>query len=139
MKFCILKVSIVAANILTLCSCATNPGGPNNQTLGTILGAGGGAAAGAIIGNNVKGISKGEGAVAGAVVGGLMGNLYGRQEDRINAVQAQNNQTVINVQNSNGSNTPVVLYRSGNGWQGPRGEVYNNLPTVSQLQRVYGF
>ncbi len=139
MKTTLLTVSVLAAGSLVMAGCATGPGGPSNQTLGTLLGAGGGAAAGAIIGNNVKGVSKGEGAVAGAVVGGLMGNLYGRQEDRINTVQAQANQTVVNVQNSNGSTTPVVLYRSGNGWQGPRGEFYTNQPSESQLRRTYAF
>ena len=45
---------------------------------------------------------------------------------------------VINVPNSNGSYTPVTLRRAGGLYIGPRGEQYLNLPTVEQLQGVYG-
>jgi hypothetical protein len=46
---------------------------------------------------------------------------------------------VINVQNSNGSMTPVTLRQRGNQWVGPRGEYYDNLPTIGQLRPIYGF
>ncbi|MEI6166132.1 MAG: hypothetical protein WCS52_02970 [bacterium] len=46
---------------------------------------------------------------------------------------------IINVQNSNGSMTPVAMRQVGNQWVGPRGEYYNNLPTVGELRGVYGF
>jgi len=46
---------------------------------------------------------------------------------------------VINVQNSNGSMTPVTMRQVGNQWVGPRGEYYDNLPTVGDLRGVYGF
>lgn len=45
----------------------------------------------------------------------------------------------INVQNSNGSMTPVTLRQIGVQWVGPRGEYYDNLPSVGQLRPVYGF
>lgn len=115
-------------------SCQTS-----NQTRGTAIGAGVGGGLGLIAGNNIEGISKTEGAIAGAVIGGLLGNQSGRQQDQINGLQNQVNQTVVNVQNSNGSMTPVILHRSGNGWQGPRGEFYSNLPTEGQLKQAYGF
>ena len=111
----------------------------SNQGRGTAIGAGVGGGLGAIAGNNIEGISKTEGAIVGAVVGGLLGNQSGRQQDQINSLQGQVNQTVVNVSNSNGSVTPVILHRSGNGWQGPRGEFYNNVPSESQLKRAYGF
>jgi hypothetical protein len=57
---------------------------------------------------------------------------------RIDAVSQQASTTVINVTNSNGSTTPVILHQSGNQWVGPRGEYYNNLPTEAQLKGVYG-
>ena len=117
-----------------------------NQGTGTLIGAGGGAGLGAIMGNNVEGLSKAEGAIAGAVVGGVLGNVMGSQQDQINSVRSQANSanqaansTVINVENSNGSHTPVLLTRAQNGWQGPRGEFYDNIPTESQLRRAYGF
>lgn len=137
-----------------LCSgCATQSGQPavgRGTATGAGLGAVLGAGAGLIAGNNIKGISKTEGAVAGAVVGGLLGGVMGNQRDaaarqntavnqRLNSVEQQANTTVINIANSNGSTTPVVLHRSGTQWVGPRGEVYNNLPTEAQLKPVYGF
>jgi hypothetical protein len=43
------------------------------------------------------------------------------------------------VQNSNGSQTPVELRRSGNGqYIGPRGEYYMGLPSNDQLRQLYG-
>ena len=68
--------------------------------------------------------------------------MSGRQQDQINALQgqvAQANQHVVNVRNSNGSTTPVVLHNAGGRWQGPRGEYYDNLPSEEQLRRAYGF
>jgi uncharacterized protein YcfJ len=130
-------------------SCSTAPAGRNTAG-GAGIGAALGAAAGAVAGNNVKGISKTEGAVAGALVGGLLGGVMGNQRDamdqqnesinaRMTSMDQQMNTTVIHIQNSNGSTTPVILHRSGNDWIGPRGEVYQNLPTVEQLKPVYGF
>jgi hypothetical protein len=49
------------------------------------------------------------------------------------------NRVVVHISNSNGSLTPVVLMKSGvNQWRGPRGEIYNGLPTEQQLALVYG-
>ena len=45
----------------------------------------------------------------------------------------------INIQNSNGSYTPVLLRQVGAQWVGPKGEYYNTLPTVGQLRPIYGF
>ncbi|MEI8140386.1 MAG: hypothetical protein WCI03_11025 [bacterium] len=45
----------------------------------------------------------------------------------------------INVQNSNGSMTPVAMRQIGIQWVGPKGEYYDNLPSVGQLRPVYGF
>jgi hypothetical protein len=45
----------------------------------------------------------------------------------------------INIQNSNGSFTPVILLQIGSQWVGPKGEYYNGLPSVGQLRPLYGF
>jgi len=45
----------------------------------------------------------------------------------------------VNIQNSNGSFTPVILRQAGSQWVGPRGECYDALPSVGQLRPVYGF
>lgn len=48
--------------------------------------------------------------------------------------------TAVMVENSNGSRTPVELEPlGGNQWKGPRGEIYDGLPTDEQLKEVYGF
>ncbi len=48
--------------------------------------------------------------------------------------------TVIMVENSNGSRTPVELEPLGNNqWRGPRGEIYDGLPSEEQLRKGYGF
>jgi hypothetical protein len=48
--------------------------------------------------------------------------------------------TVVMVENSNGSRTPVELEPLGeNQWKGPRGEIYSGLPSNDQLRDGYGF
>jgi hypothetical protein len=44
----------------------------------------------------------------------------------------------INVPNSHGTFTPVVLTKHGNGYLGPQGEMYIGNPTVAQLKALYG-
>jgi hypothetical protein len=57
------------------------------------------------------------------------------------AVQSQgtNRETVtINVPNSNGGTIAITLVRYPNGFVGPQGEFYPNLPTAEQLKVRYG-
>lgn len=115
-----------------------------HERTGSTAGALTGAALGGIIGNNV-GDGKNDvlGAAIGAAVGGYLGNMYGKREDyvdaRLNANEAAANTITINVVNSNGSYTPVLLRRNGGTWIGPRGEVYTAIPSEVQLKSVYGF
>ena len=44
---------------------------------------------------------------------------------------------VVHVPNANGSYTPVVLKKSGEGFVGPQGEYYPKHPTVEQLKVMY--
>ncbi|MEW6535184.1 MAG: DUF6515 family protein [Candidatus Auribacterota bacterium] len=44
----------------------------------------------------------------------------------------------INIPNDNGSFTPVVLIKKGDGYIGPQGEYYDGNPTVDQLRALYG-
>ena len=44
----------------------------------------------------------------------------------------------INIPNSKGSYTPVILKRAGNGFTGPQGEFYPEFPRVEQLKVMYG-
>lgn len=139
-----LQITGVLALIGTfLIGCASDPYTRRGAAGGSLAGAG----LGAIAGNNIKGMSRTEGAVAGALVGGLLGGGMGRQQgqiagqqQQIAAMQQQMNTRTVNVTNSNGSVTPVVLRQTGNNqWQGPRGEIYNSVPSPSQLKAQYGF
>lgn len=48
--------------------------------------------------------------------------------------------TTIMIENSNGSRTPVNLEPMGsNQWKGPKGEIYDGIPTEDQLRDAYGF
>ncbi len=44
----------------------------------------------------------------------------------------------INIPNSRGGYTAVVLRRAGYGYVGPQGEYYSESPTVEQLRVLYG-
>lgn len=44
----------------------------------------------------------------------------------------------INIPNSRGGYTPVLLRRAGYGYLGPQGEYYSESPTVNQLRALYG-
>ena len=108
------------------------------------IGAGLGAIAGGVSGNNSHGaFGTGVGAVAGAVIGGLLGGTMGHQKDQfqsqLGAVNDAATTQVINVQNSNGSFTPVTIRKVGNQYVGPRGEYYNAVPSEAQLKGPYGF
>lgn len=53
--------------------------------------------------------------------------------------QTSSGETVtINVPNSNGSYTPVILVKHNNGYIGPQGEYYPGHPNVDQLKALYG-
>ncbi len=106
-------------------------------------GAGMGAIVGAMAGNNIRGINRGEGALAGAALGAIIGAALGAQQDTMNqqmgAVNEAATTSIVNVKNSNGSYTPVVIRKVGNQFVGPRGEYYNAMPTEDQLKGPYGF
>jgi hypothetical protein len=114
----------------------------NNAQTGAVVGGLGGAGAGALIGGHHHG---GEGALIGAAVGAGGGYIVGNEADKSNqqrqiaAASAEANTTVVNITNSNGSVTPVIMRRSGNMWVGPKGEQYLSIPTPEQLKPVYGF
>jgi hypothetical protein len=44
----------------------------------------------------------------------------------------------VNIPNSKGGYTPVLLKRSGNGFIGPQGEYYTEFPKIEQLKVMYG-
>jgi hypothetical protein len=71
----------------------------------------------------------------------MFGNEGDRKEaaaDR-DAIRMEQNVRTVWVTNSNGSQIPVRLTKSGPGYVGPRGELYSKMPTENQLRPVYGF
>jgi hypothetical protein len=48
------------------------------------------------------------------------------------------NNFTINIPNSKGGFTSVLLRKSGTGFLGPQGEFYSDFPRVSQLKVIYG-
>ncbi|MDO8303115.1 MAG: glycine zipper domain-containing protein [Sedimentisphaerales bacterium] len=110
---------------------------------GAGIGTLGGAGLGAIIGHQSG--NAGVGALIGGAAGAAGGYLIGNEGDKkdtqreMQSARDEANTTVVNITNSNGSITPVILRRSGNMWIGPKGEQYMSIPTVEQLKPVYGF
>jgi len=122
---------VLLLGVLVFAGCATEA--QTGAATGGLLGAGIGAAAG-----------KGKGAVIGGVGGAAAGYMIGNEMDKAKAAREREaiyqeaTTYVVNVQNSNGSYTPVTLHRVGGEWIGPRGERYMALPTQEQLRPLYG-
>jgi len=106
---------------------------------GALIGSGVGALAGQAIGRDTKST------LIGAAVGGGAGYIIGNEQDKkraqreIGSLSQQMNTVTVNVVNSNGSISQVVLTKQGVGYIGPRGEFYNHLPTGDELKPIYGF
>ena len=56
----------------------------------------------------------------------------------VTVTQPQGKTVIINIPNSKGGYTPVVLTKHKNGYIGPQGEYYEGHPTVEQLKALYG-
>ena len=107
--------------------------------IGSALGALAGAGIGQLAGGDT------EATLIGAAVGAGAGYMLGNETDKKasaaerDAIRADQNSTVVWITNSNGSQVPVRLAKNGPAYIGPRGEIYNQLPTQNQLRPVYGF
>lgn len=130
------KLGLIIAVILVpvvISGCETDA--QNTALLGAAVGAGVGALAGGDT----------EGTLTGAAIGGGAGYIIGNESDKqktrqqIESVRAEQNVVTVWVTNTNGSKIPVRLTRSGPNYVGPRGEIYNGMPTEDQLKMVYGF
>ena len=68
-------------------------------------------------------------------------NEYGSDDDvAVVRPRSDNNyqSITLNIPNNKGGYTAVTLKRSGRGFIGPQGELYEEFPTVDQLKIVYG-
>ncbi len=129
--------------ILLLTGCETLTPAQRDALVGALAGSALGAGAGAIAAED-SGKGALAGGVAGAVAGGLLGHEIGKGKERDMAQDAAINQAIqeantvtINIENSNGSITPVMLRREGNIYIGPDGEQYLRMPTKEQLEARY--
>ena len=56
----------------------------------------------------------------------------------VRSQQAKRTNITVWITNDNGSQTPVTLTPSGDGFVGPSNEYYPNMPTEEQLKALYG-
>lgn len=103
-----------------------------------------GSLAGAGIGQAAGGDT--ESTLLGAAIGGGAGYLLGSGQDskkktqaEIDSLRRDINTVTVNITNSNGSISQVLLRKQGVGYVGPRNEYYDHLPTQEELKPIYGF
>jgi len=125
----------------------------NNEGEGAVAGGLLGAVAGGVIGHQSH--DTGAGMLIGGAVGAVAGAAVGSQIQKpepppqqvivaqpasavVPSTTYAGDTATVNVPNSNGGYTAVVLKRSGNGYVGPQGEYYDQIPTTAQLQAMYG-
>lgn len=128
----------------------------NNEGEGAATGGALGMLAGGIIGHQSHDTGAGMliGGAVGAVTGAAVGSTIQKEpppEEVVaqpapvvvnqappSVVYNQDGTVTENVPNNNGSYTAVLLRRSGNGYVGPQGEYYDQVPSTEQLQAMYG-
>ena len=139
----------VPVTVICLVVLVFGVGCDSDAKTGAVAGGGIGAGAGAIIGHQSG--KTGQGALIGGAIGAGTGLLIGNAQDKkknetatpakSEKQEAANaNIVTVSITNSNGSFTPVKLTKqSENNYVGPKGEVYDHLPTEAELKPVYGF
>jgi len=150
-----MKKYFYSLTILAFAATMTGCNTYNNAGEGAATGGVLGALAGGIIGNQDH-HNTAAGMLIGGAVGAASGAVIGSQIPKdepppqpTTVVVAQPTAVVpsttysgdsvtVNVPNDNGGYTSVVLKRSGNGYVGPQGEYYEQVPTTSQLKAMYG-
>lgn len=148
MKKCFYSLTIIAF-LAAFSGC--NP--YNNEGEGAATGGALGALAGGIIGHQSH--DTGAGMLIGGAVGAVAGAAVGSQIQKpvyeqpaptvvtqpvsvVPSTTYSGDTVTVNVPNSSGGYTAVVLKRSGNGYVGPQGEYYDQVPSTVQLQAMYG-
>ncbi len=70
----------------------------------------------------------------------VQNELNAQRAASVSAASTANNNGesfTVNIPNSSGGYTPVVLRRSGTGFVGPQGEFYTEFPQIEQLKVMY--
>lgn len=136
-KVLIVVMVVLMAGVLIFTGCESEAG--KGATLGSLAGAG----IGAIVGHQSGRTA--EGALIGGAVGGGAGYMIGSERDKkktkaeMESIRQDMSTVTVNITNSNGSVSQVMLAKEGIGYRGPRGEFYNHLPTEAELKPIYGF
>jgi hypothetical protein len=78
-------------------------------------------------------------AVSQPLIRGIAVNLVPTVNITTPEIAVEPTTVTVWITNSNGSQTSVILRKSGPGFLGPRGEWYPGMPTNEQLRVVYGF
>jgi len=132
-------ITVLIATVVSL-GLAFFVGCESDAQTGALIGTAVGAGAGQAIGGDT------ESTLIGAGIGAAGGYMIGNEQDKkktraeMDKLRRQEmNIITVNVTNSNGFVTPVKLRKQGDGYVGPRGEYYDNLPTSEQLKPIYGF
>ena len=129
----ILMVVAVGLGLAFVAGCESDA--QTGALIGTAIGAGAGQA----IGGDT------ESTLIGAGVGAVGGYIIGSEQDKkktkaeIDALRQEMKIVTVNITNSNGSVSQILLRKQGVGYVGPRGEYYNRLPTEEELKPIYGF
>jgi outer membrane lipoprotein SlyB len=134
-----IAISLVVSLVLGLVFIV---GCESDAQTGALVGAGAGALAGQAIGRNTTGT------LIGTAVGAGAGYVIGNEGDKKKTQSQQSNSSnsqyggdtiTVNIHNANGSISPVTLKRNGARYAGPKGELYDHLPTESELRQAgYG-
>ena len=150
-----MKKYLYAFSMVTLLAAVSGCANPyNNEGEVAVTGGVLGAMAGGIIGHQSHDTAAGVliggalGAVAGAAVGSQMQKpeppppvqpvVVAQTASVVPTTTYSGDTVTVNVTNLSGGYTAVVLKRSGNGYIGPQGEFYNEVPSTAQLQAMYG-
>jgi hypothetical protein len=139
-----LKTIITAA--LTLCvgmGTLVMSGCESDAQTGALIGTAAGAGIGQAIGHNTGGtlIGAGVGAAGGYLIGNESDKNKTKKENQqqMSQIQAEQNTVTVWITNTNGSKIPVKLRKDGPNFIGPRGEIYQSMPSEESLKMVYGF
>ena len=86
------------------------------------------------------------GAAIGSLAGAGIGQLAGGDTESTligaaigDSLRQEMNTVTVNITNSNGSVSQILLRKQGVGYFGPRCVYYNHLPTEEELKPIYGF
>ena len=154
MKTKMMIIAVMIAAMLNGSGCASGALERNRgMATGATIGAAVGTALGLMITNNAEGMKNNRveggliGGATGAVIGGLGGSMIdterenqARTEAQLQANAAAANTVIVQVPTSTGGMVQVPMARHTIGfYHGPKGEVYQFLPTAEQLKPVYGF